>query len=98
MRMLGAGLPRKHFREIYFLIFLAMIVQLTLFASIAYRNEQKALTDNEYESNKKFLSQITFNINYMDRMIANSALSMYSDQNIRSVSHLCDHCSACSSM
>ncbi|WP_018756861.1 AraC family transcriptional regulator [Paenibacillus terrigena] len=70
-------IQRSYFRKIYQWVILAMLLPLILFALIALVKVEQAVLDNEYQSNKKILYQVKYNINLMDDMIVNSILSMY---------------------
>ncbi|WP_162309306.1 AraC family transcriptional regulator [Cohnella abietis] len=69
----------------YAWITLTMLLVLSLFATITYFSAGGALLNNEYASNKKILSQVKFNIDYMDEMIRNSVLSLFYNPDVQTI-------------
>ena len=76
---------RKYLRSMYIWITLAMLLILGLFATATYFRAGQAILNNEYQSNQKILSQVTFNIDFMDDMIRNSVLSLYFNPDVKSI-------------
>lgn len=73
------------FRKMYLSMTLAMLLPLTLFGIVAYFNAESAILGNEYQSNKKILSQVKYNIDYMNDVILNSVISFYSNANLQTI-------------
>ncbi|WP_042166088.1 AraC family transcriptional regulator [Paenibacillus gorillae] len=76
---------RKFLRMMYVWITLTMLLVLSLFATSTYYSAREALLKNEYTSNKKILSQVKFNIDYMDEMIRNAVLSLFYNPDVQTI-------------
>ncbi|WP_188886979.1 AraC family transcriptional regulator [Paenibacillus radicis (ex Gao et al. 2016)] len=76
---------RKFLRSMYLGIMLAMLLLLSLFAIVTYFSAGKAILNNEYQSNKKILTQVKFNIDYMDEMIRNLVLSLFYNPDVQTI-------------
>jgi len=76
---------RKFLRSLYIGIMLAMLLMLSSFAVITYFSAGQAILNNEYQSNKKILAQVEFNIDYMDEMIRNAVLSLFYNPDVQTI-------------
>lgn len=76
---------RKFLRSMYLWITLAMLLLLGLFSTITYFSAGGAILNNEYQSNKKILSQVQFNIDYIDEMIRYSLMSLYYNPDVQTI-------------
>ncbi len=77
MRSFFTGKPGKYLSRIYLWVAAATVVIVTIFSAIIYYNVDKMVMQNENNMNKKILSQVRYNIEYMDEIIKNLCLTTY---------------------
>lgn len=75
----------KYLNRIYIWITTTILLVLLIFSVIVYKNVEKTVLQNEYQSNQKFLYQVKYNIDYMDEMIKNFCISAYFNNDIVSL-------------
>ncbi|MCR8630326.1 AraC family transcriptional regulator [Paenibacillus radicis (ex Xue et al. 2023)] len=73
---------RKYFQRMLLSITLLMIMFMAFFSSAFYYNSESVVLDMQEEANKKVLTQMNFNIQYMNELVKNLATSTFSDNQI----------------
>ncbi|NOU94345.1 helix-turn-helix domain-containing protein [Paenibacillus sp. LMG 31456] len=73
---------RKYFQRMLLSITLLMIMFMAFFSFAFYYNSESVLLDMQEDANKKVLTQMNFNIQYMNELVKNLATSTYSDNQI----------------
>ncbi|WP_308635561.1 cache domain-containing protein [Paenibacillus silvisoli] len=89
------GLMRRFQEKKYLLrIFLWMtgiiLLIVVSFSALVYVNVENKVFKSEYENSRKVLSQMKYNIDYLDTMIRNITLSTYGSNDVKALMYLND--------
>lgn len=76
---------RKYFQRILLSILLFMLVIMLLYATTLFYSSERTVLDMQYEANEKVLSQVEYNVTYMDELVSNMMNAMRQDSNIRTL-------------
>lgn len=85
IKLFGLLKKRKYLNRIYLWVSITFVVVIMIFSFIVYFSTEKTILKNEYESNKKILQQIKYNVDFMDEMVRNLSVSLYSDPEISTI-------------
>ncbi|MEN6315467.1 MAG: hypothetical protein ABFD25_14630, partial [Clostridiaceae bacterium] len=76
---------KKYLRRIFLWLTVTVMFSVILFSMVAYFNAERIFRQNEYEFNRKILSQVKFNINNMDSAIRNLCTYLFYNNDITSI-------------
>lgn len=66
-------------------ILLFMLISMLLYATTLFYSSERTVLDMQYEANEKVLSQVEYNVTYMDELVSNMMNAMRQDSNIRTL-------------
>lgn len=81
---------KKYSTKIFLWITSLMLVSTAVLSTVVYLNVESTVFGNEYETSQKILSQMKYNIDYMDEMVKNLCLSTYYNEDVKSLMNLSD--------
>ena len=73
---------RMYFSRIILWVSTAIVLVVTIFASIIYFKVDASMMEKEYQNNKKILSQVKYNIDMMNSMVANLSLTLFQSNEV----------------
>lgn len=82
MKLLGSIKITRYRSKIFINVTLAVFILVFILSSVIYIGAQKTVIENIYNSNRQVLSQVCFNIEYMDEMVKNLCTALYYDPNV----------------
>lgn len=86
MRHIKNTIKSKRYQtRIYLWVTFLIVVTMVLLTVSIYMNVEKSVLNKEDESNQLILSQMKFNIDFMDEMIRNICISTYYDENVKTL-------------
>ncbi|OCT12936.1 hypothetical protein A8709_21670 [Paenibacillus pectinilyticus] len=81
---------KKYLLRIFLWINCIILLILLSFSSLIYVNVEKNVFQSEYEGSQKVLSQMKYNIDYLDTMIRKLTLSTYGNNDVKALMYLND--------
>ncbi|WP_135547952.1 helix-turn-helix domain-containing protein [Paenibacillus cymbidii] len=79
MRTMKMYLARKYWLKMLLTILLLLFLFLAVSSITQYYNSKRTLLDIQDEANRNVLSQVNYNIEYMNELVKNLAISLYFD-------------------
>lgn len=70
---------RKYLLRLFLSITLSVTVLLLISATLQFYNSRQTVLENQQETNKKVLYQVSYNIDYMSELVKTLTMSMYFD-------------------
>jgi AraC-like DNA-binding protein len=77
MQLMGRLQKKKYLTRIYVWVTLLIIIAIVTLTTLIFMNVESSVLNKEYQSNQMVLSQMKFNIDFMDEMIRNICISTY---------------------
>jgi len=90
MRLLRLFREKKYWLRIFLWIACVILLIVCSFAALIYYNVERKVFQGEYENSQKILSQMKYNIDYLDSTIRSLTLSTYSNNEIKALMYLTD--------
>jgi len=81
---------KKYLLRIFMWITCVILLIVLSFSALVYVNVERKVFKSEYENSQKVLSQIRYNIDFMDTTIRNLTLSTYSNNDVKALMYLND--------
>ncbi|MDR6551618.1 helix-turn-helix domain-containing protein [Paenibacillus qinlingensis] len=81
---------KKYLLRIFLWINCMILLILLPFSSLIYVNVEKNMFQSEYEGSQKLLSQMKYNIDYLDTMISKLTFSTYGNNDVKALMYLND--------
>ncbi|CAH1221961.1 HTH-type transcriptional activator RhaR [Paenibacillus allorhizoplanae] len=81
---------KKYLLRIFLWINCMILLILLSFSSLIYVNVEKNVFQSEYEGSQKLLSQMKYNIDYLDTMISKLTFSTYGNNDVKALMYLND--------
>ncbi|SFS50890.1 AraC family transcriptional regulator [Paenibacillus sp. BC26] len=81
---------KKYLLRIFLWIAGIILLIVVSFSALVYVNVEKKVFKSEYENSQKVLSQMKYNIDYLDTMIRNITLSTYGSNDVKALMYLND--------
>ncbi|MEC0232403.1 helix-turn-helix domain-containing protein [Paenibacillus alba] len=81
---------KKYLLRIFLWINCIILLILLSFSSLIYVNVEKNVFQSEYEGSQKVLSQMKYNIDYLDTMIRKLTFSTYGSNDVKALMYLND--------
>jgi len=72
----------KYMLRIYFFVFIAFFILVTVFSAVMINNIGSIIIENENNNNQKILTQLKSNIEFMDNTIKNICSYLYSSNDV----------------
>ncbi len=82
MMLFASYRSRKYLRSIFIYVALLMIAFLSISSFTLYYNSQKTILQSQQEANSKILSQIKYNMESMNEIVKNSAITVFFDKDL----------------
>lgn len=73
---------KVYFSRITLWVSMAIVLVVTIFASIIYFKIDSSMMEKEYQNNKKILSQVKYNIDMMNSMVSNFSLTLFQSNEV----------------
>ncbi|RKP52999.1 AraC family transcriptional regulator [Cohnella endophytica] len=90
MNLLRTVLAKKYFLRIFLWITFIILLIVSSFSALIYFNVERNVFKSEYKNSQKVLTQMKFNIDYLNAMIRNLTLSTYSNNDVKALMYLND--------
>jgi len=81
---------RKYFIRIYLGILLMIFLMTAVLSTTVYYNVQHRMYESESANSRKIVSQMKYNLEYLDEMMRNLTMSTYNNYDVRSLMYLND--------
>ena len=75
----------KYAYKVSLLVTFALFGVIILLSFVTFLSVRKSMLDTEYQHNRSILYQVKYNIDYMDDMVRDACLSLYTDNNTISI-------------
>ncbi|TVX94921.1 helix-turn-helix domain-containing protein [Cohnella terricola] len=88
MRFLRLFREKKYWLRIFLWIACVILLIVCSFSALIYYSVERKVFQSEYENSQKILSQVKYNIDYLDSTIRNMALSTYGNNETKALMYL----------